>query len=231
MFITDRVPPTLAEVEAQTKDTSPLPYGQERVRRIAFGSAQVTVFPGLDWNTLREQSQLAQCTREVNLELGQVRKLGAFPEEPYQISRCADGKILRDRAELTRHFGAKAGLKGEVQRRPAIVSKKEVLLYLHGFNETFAIFAYTAAELCHVLAREQVCAFFTWPASATGNFLISYTTTESAEYAIEPLKKSIRMLATTPGVGGVQILAHSRGTALTLWAVRELATETIAAGK
>ncbi len=209
-----------------------MPYGQERARGIAYGSAQVRVVPGLDWETLREQSQLAERTREVNLELGPVRELGAFPREPYQISRGADGKILRDRAELARHFEAKAGLQGEVQRRLAQAPKKEVLLYVHGFNETFATAAYTAAELCHFLGREQVCAFFTWPASSTGNFLTSYTTTtESAEYAVEHLKKTIRMLATTPGVEGLQILAHSRGTALTLQAVSELANEAIAAGK
>ena len=33
LFITDRAPPTPAEVEAQTKDMEPLPYGQERARR------------------------------------------------------------------------------------------------------------------------------------------------------------------------------------------------------
>ena len=159
--------------------------------------------PGLDWDTLREQSQLAERTREVNLELGPVRELGAFPREPYQISRGADGKILRDRAELARHFEAKAGLQGEVRRRLAQAPKKEVLLYVHGFNETFASAAYTAAELCHFLGREQVCAFFTWPASSTGNFLTSYTTTtESAEYAVEHLKKTIRMLANDPRGGG-----------------------------
>ncbi len=90
------------------------------------------------------------------------------------------------------------------------------MLYVHGFNETFASAAYTAAELCHFLGREQVCAFFTWPASSTGNFLTSYTTTtESADYAVEHLKKTIRMIAATPGVEGIQLLAHSRGTAVT----------------
>jgi esterase/lipase superfamily enzyme len=209
-----------------------LPYGQERAKRIAFGSAQVRVVPGLDWEALREQSQLAKRTREVNLELGQVRELGAFPQEPYQLRRTEDGKLLRDRAELARHAEAKGRLQGEVQRRLAAASKKEVLLYVHGFNETFESAAFTAAELCHFLGREQVCAFFTWPASSSGNFLTSYTTTtESADYAVEHLKKSLRMLGTTPGVEGVQILAHSRGTALTLKAVRELGLEAIAAGK
>ncbi len=230
LFITDRAPTTKAEAEAN--EQGPLPYGQGRAGHISFGSAQVRVVPGLDRETLREQSQLAKRTREVNLELGPVRELGAFPQEPYQIARGADGKILRDRAELARHVEAKAGLQAEVQRRLAAAPKKEVLLYVHGFNETFATAAYTAAELCHFLGREQVCAFFTWPASSSGNFLTSYTTTtESAEYAVEHLKKSIRMLGTTPGVEGLQILAHSRGTALTLRAVRELVIEALSAGK
>lgn len=232
LFITDRAPLTAVELQAQGENAEPLPYGQERARRIAFGSAQVRVVPGLDWETLREQSQLAERTREVNLELGEVRELGAFPQEPYRLRQTEDGKLLRDRAELVRHAEAKAMLQGEVQRRLAVSPKKEVLLYVHGFNETFATAAFTTAELCHFLGREHLCAFFTWPASSTGNFLISYTaTTESADYAVEHLKKTIRLLATAPGVEGVQILAHSRGTALTLKAVRELGLEAIAAGK
>jgi esterase/lipase superfamily enzyme len=56
------------------------------------------------------------------------------------------------------------------------------MLYVHGFNETFATAAFTAAELCHFLGRAHVCAFFTWPISTRGNPLITYTsTTESAE--------------------------------------------------
>ncbi len=228
LYVTDRA----AQTETEAADTAPSPYGQERAPRIAFGSAQVRVVPELDWETLREQSQLAKRTRDVNLELGEVSELGAFPDEPYQITRGHDGKMLRERAELARHFDAKAKLQGEIQRRLAQSPKREVLVYVHGFNETFATAAYTAAELCHFLGRELVCAFFTWPASSTGNFLISYTTTtESADYAVEHLKKSLRTIATTPGVEGLHILAHSRGTAVTLRAVRELGMEAIAAGK
>jgi len=228
LFITDRAPQT----EAEAQLAGPLPYGQGRARHIAFGSAQVRMVPGLDWETLREQSQLAKRTREVDLELGQVRELGVFPDEPYRLYQGKNGQLLRDRAELARHAEVKGRLQSEVQRRLAAAPSKEVLLYVHGFNETFASAAYTAAELCHFLGREQVCTFFTWPASSTGNFLISYTsTTESADYSVEHLKKSIRMLATTPGVEGLQILAHSRGTALTLKAVRELVLEAIASGR
>jgi esterase/lipase superfamily enzyme len=224
LYITDRAPETSPE--------SKLPYGQQRAKRIVFGSAQVRMVPPLDWATLSEESRLAKRTREIDLELGTVRQLGAFPEEPYTVVRAANGALLRDRAELARYDEAKHELQAEVERRLAVAPKKQVLLYVHGFNETFASAAYTTADLCHFLGREPVCAFFTWPASSSGSFLTSYTTTtESAEYAVEHLKKTIRTLAATPGVEGLQLLAHSRGSAVMLKAVHDLALEAIAAGK
>jgi len=224
LYITDRAPETSAE--------GSLPYGEERAKQIFFGNAEVRFVPALDWKTLRAQSQLRERNREINLALGDVRELRAFPEEPYRLARTRDGLILRDRAELARHAEAKATLSGEVQRRLDAAPKNEILLYVHGFNETFASAAFTAAELCHFLGREPVCAFFTWPASSSGNFLTSYTTTtESADYSVEHLKKTIRMLAATPGVEGLQLLAHSRGTALMLRAINGLVLEAVAAGE
>jgi esterase/lipase superfamily enzyme len=103
---------------------------------------------------------------------------------------------------------------------------------VHGFNETFATAAYTTAELCHFFGRAHVCGVFTWPASSTGNTLISFTsTTESATYSVGQLKQAIRTLARTAGVKGLHLLAHSRGGALLLNAIRELSIEAIAAGE
>jgi esterase/lipase superfamily enzyme len=48
---------------------------------------------------------------------------------------------------------------------------------------------------------------------------------------VEHLKKTIRMIARVPGVEGLQLLAHSRGTAVMLRAVRELGLEAISAGQ
>jgi esterase/lipase superfamily enzyme len=225
LYVTDRGPET-------TADGTTIPYGQVRARQIRFGTARVRLTPAITWDALREQSQLGTRTREIDLELGAVKELGQFPNEPYQLHRLANGLIERDRDELARHDAAKEGLTREIERRLAESSSKDVMLYVHGFNETFASAAYTAAELCHFLGRQDVCAFFTWPASSSGNFLTSYTTTtESADYAVEHLKKTIRMIARTPGVEGLQLLAHSRGTAVMLRAVRELGLEAIAAGQ
>jgi hypothetical protein len=99
LYITDRAP--------ETAPDSTLPYGEERAKRIFFGSVQVRVVPPLDVETLSEQSQLAKRTREVDLELGKVHQLGAFPQEPYTVLKTPNGTLLRDRAELAHYDEAK----------------------------------------------------------------------------------------------------------------------------
>jgi len=223
LYITDR--------GAETDPESMLPYGQGRADRIVFGSARVEIGPNMSWEDLRRESRLAERTEDTRLVLGPVTELGRFPDEPYDVVRKADG-AYRDTVTMREHELAKRQFREELAWRVAASPRKEVILYVHGFNETFATAAFTTADLCHFLGRESVCSFFTWPASSTGNFLISYTsTTESAQYAVDHLKKTIRLLATTPGVERVQLLAHSRGTALLLDAVRSLFNETIAAGQ
>ena len=223
-YITDRGP--------ETNPESTLPYGQARADRIKFGTTQVKIGEGLTWAELERQSRLGERTQKLELSLGRTEELGRFPEEPYAVNRDAQGNVYRDQRVLREHDLAKRQFEEQIAERVAAAPRKEVMLDVHGFNETVETAAFTTADLCHYLGREPVCAFFTWPASSTGNFLISYTTTtESAEYAVNHLKKVIRMLADTPGVGRIQLLAHSRGTALMVDAVRELALETISAGQ
>ena len=227
LFITDRAPETASEQGTEKG----LPYGEQRSYSLAFGSATVRLVPEMTWDELKQQSLSDPRTEQVALELGPVRELGRYPEEPYAVRATANG-VERDPIVLARHDRAEAELQAEVQRRLQHAPSGQVMLFVHGFNETFASGAYTAADLCHFFGRRHVCAFFTWPAEVGGNPLFAYTqTTESAQFSVGHLKKTIRSLARTPGVEGVQLLAHSRGTAVMLNAFRELAIEEIVAGK
>jgi esterase/lipase superfamily enzyme len=223
LYVTDRDPDESPDAE--------LPYGEERSRSLAFGSAQVALLPPMDWDELQRHSLSDPRDEQIAMELGAVKELGRFPREPYPIQTITGG-IMRDPDTLEAHRRMDAALQSEVRRRLENAPTRDVVLYVHGFNETFASGAYTAAELCHFLGRVHVCSFFTWPASSTGGPLTSYiSTTESAQYSVSHLKKTIRTLARTPGVDGLHLLAHSRGTALLLSAIRELSIEAIAAGE
>jgi esterase/lipase superfamily enzyme len=134
LFITNRA--------AQDDPESSLPYGQSRRKGMVFGSAEVRMVPALDWETLQAQSRLAERTREVALELGAVDEMGAFPREPYKIVQTRQDTLGRDPIEMREFIETKAAFQGEIQRRLAIAPKKEVMLYVHGFNETFATSAF-----------------------------------------------------------------------------------------
>lgn len=223
LYITDR--------GSVTDSESTLAYGEARSRAIAFGTAQVKMVPTSSWKELEKQSRLKDRTSKVYLELGEVDEIGRFPTEPYEVEVTPVG-LARSSIALAEHRHAKGSFEALLRDRLAASPRKEVVVFVHGFNETFATAAYTLAELCHFLGREQVCMLFTWPASSSGGLLTSYTkTTESATYAVGHLRKAIRMIGQTPGVERVHLLAHSRGAPLLLSAMRELFIETIAAGQ
>ncbi len=71
LFITDRAPDTGPEAE--------LPYGEERSRSLAFGSARVDLQPEMSWEELKRHSLSDPRDLQIGMELGEVKELGRFP--------------------------------------------------------------------------------------------------------------------------------------------------------
>ena len=157
--------------------------------------------------------------------MGNTTELGRFPDIPYEIERTAAG-LSRTPAVIAAHAAAKSAFQGELERRLGGAPRKEVVVFVHGFANTFEDAVLTTGELCHFLGREFVCMVFTWPAGGTKGVFFGYDVDrESAEFAVEDLKKTIRMVAETSGVQKVHLLAHSRGTDLLATAVSDLSAE------
>jgi len=217
LYVTDRA--------RSTKPDDPLPYSSERSRSMAFGSVTVEFGEQLTWGELVKQSTQRERSAPLDLELGPVEELGRFPHVPYDIKDTATG-ITRDPAVVDAHEKAEAALQAEVARRIAASPRKEVVLFVHGYANTFRDAALTMGELCHYLGREFVCAIFTWPAGGSRGVFFGYNVDrESGEFAVLDLKKAIRIIASTPGVERVHLLAHSRGTDVLATALAQLAIE------
>jgi esterase/lipase superfamily enzyme len=102
-----------------------------------------------------------------------------------------------------------------------IGSNRDVLLYVHGFNTSYDEARFRLAQIATDGRFGGVPVLFTWPSS---NNLLDYgAAKESATASRDALASLLRELGNVPGIGRVQILAHSMGTWLTMEALRERA--------
>jgi esterase/lipase superfamily enzyme len=217
LYLTDRAPPT--------KPDDPKPYTANRARSLAFGSTIVEFGDDVTWETLVKQSTAVDRSPVINTSLGPTKELGRFPPIPYQVAVTPQG-LRRTPAELEAFAKAKKALQDDLARRLAASPRKEVVLFVHGYANSFVDAALTMGELCHFLGREFVCAIFTWPASGTRGVFAGYEVDyESSEFAHEHLRKALRMIADTPGLARLHLIAHSRGTDVLSSALAELGTE------
>lgn len=97
---------------------------------------------------------------------------------------------------------------------------KDVLLYVHGFNETFDSASTSYAKLLAGIGFTGAPILFTWP--SRGALLDYGADRESAMWSRDALEDTLTALAVNPKVGRIHILAHSMGGLLTLEALRSV---------
>lgn len=97
---------------------------------------------------------------------------------------------------------------------------RDLLLYIHGYRESFETAAASTIELSEGIKFPGVTGLFTWPSAAS---TLSYVADrESAMWSRDALEDVLAAIAKTPSGGRIHIVAHSMGTLLTLEALRML---------
>jgi esterase/lipase superfamily enzyme len=97
---------------------------------------------------------------------------------------------------------------------------RDVLIYAHGFNQTFETAALDAVHLSDGIRFRGETMVFAWPSRAK---LFDYAyDRESAMWSRDALQQVLEQLMASPGVGRIHIVAHSVGTMLTMEALRQL---------
>ena len=96
----------------------------------------------------------------------------------------------------------------------------DVLIYVHGFKQTFEKSALDAAHLSDGIRFHGRTMLFSWPSKA-GLFDYAYDR-DSAMWSRDDFERVLHSVVTAPGVGRIHIVAHSMGTMLTLESLRQL---------
>jgi esterase/lipase superfamily enzyme len=222
LYITNRAP--------QSDADGKLGYGSDRSRSMAFGSVVVEIGENVSWPSLVEASTQTERSVSLELEISSTTEEGRFPPIPYAVE-VVEGGIRRTPAMMDAHERARDALQAEVARRVVAAPRRDVALFVHGYANTFQDSVFTMTDLCHFLGREMTCAIFSWPAGGDRGMMAGYNVDrESGEFSVQHLKQAIRLLANTPGVERIHLLAHSRGTDVLTTALREMSLEAYVGG-
>jgi len=220
IYVTDRSP-----IKSARKA-----YGPNRSPSKAFGTATVSFRNrGVDWKTLKDYSQQKKRPNELTYAMRRIEEKGRFPPTPYAFKRTPQG-VQIDKEVSTQKLRETKKLRNIILKKLSQSQSKDVVLFVHGYNNSFDEATFTLAGMWHFLNRQGVPIAYSWP--ATSDKLLGYfTDRESSEFTIFHLKETLRVLFDTPEIENIHLIAHSRGTDVATSALRELLIEYRAAGK
>jgi esterase/lipase superfamily enzyme len=212
IYVTDRAP--------EKDESGNIRYGYRRSNSLAVGTTVIDLGQNASWEDLVKASRMQTRFGKFELRMVSTREFLRLPATPtpYEV---VDGKVVEDAETIKRLDAGISRIKQEVSRRLALTPRKEVFLYIHGYNNTFEDAAFALAELWHFFGREGLPIIYTWPAGHPGIFGYTYDR-ESSEFTVFHLKQTIKWLAEQPEIKKIHLIAHSRGTDVASSAFREL---------
>jgi esterase/lipase superfamily enzyme len=100
-------------------------------------------------------------------------------------------------------------------------NSRDVLVFVHGFNNTYEDAVYRFAQIFHDSKIDAAPILFTWPSGAR---LFDYNyDRESTIYSRDGLETALHLLAKNRNVHEITVLAHSMGTWLAMESLRQMA--------
>jgi esterase/lipase superfamily enzyme len=173
--------------------------------RLRMGVAHVRIGDDtLDWETLH---RLSTSEDEGERPIVQLDWL-----EPMLSLGPADK--VADSADAKAFFAL-------VNKALAASAKRDLLVYVHGSNNTLPRAVAQAAQLRHFTGRRMVVLAFVWPSA--GNILKYFTDVTNAAASVDPFMRLIELLAANTQAAHIDVLAYSAGAQIVSPAMARLA--------
>ena len=221
LYVTDR-----SEVRRSERGPE---YGYGRATSMNFGTATVSLDPSPTWEELVKLCGQGEEYCAFGLDMTKVEEVGKVELTPYSLM-VVDGQLRRTPESQADLELEKSKFIELVKSRLDGAARKDLYLYVHGFNNSFYDAIARSAILWHSIGRQGVFMAYTWPAGYGGPFGYFYDR-ESGEFTIFHLREMIKVLVEVPGLERLHIIAHSRGTDVATTALRELNIGLRAQGK
>jgi esterase/lipase superfamily enzyme len=109
-----------------------------------------------------------------------------------------------------------------VNKALAASASTDLLVYVHGSNNTMPRAAAQAAQLRHFTGRRMVVLAFLWPSA--GSILKYFTDVANAQASVEPFVRLIELLAAHTDAKAIDVLAYSAGAQIVSPGLAQLGT-------
>lgn len=210
-YVTDR--------DAIRRAQQTVDYGYERSQAMTFGEATVQ-FGAQDWSDLVARTHVDRRGRISRLDLTAVQESVQFDAVPLPDERRSGGLRVEPEAAKSYDVGRRA-FQARIRAEIARTGNGRILVYTHGVANDFDKGITTLANLWHFTGRRSIPIAFSWPAGNRGP-LGYFRDRAAGDFSVYHAKEFLTMLAEMPEVEDIDIVAHSRGTAIMTQALREL---------
>ncbi len=182
---------------------------------VATTRSDLGATPGEMFTGERGQS-LAFADIAVSIPPDSARQIGDV-----QFPQSLPADPLRDFVTLKADRLDKGAALAQLNGRLAHTPRRQVLVFVHGFNNRFEDAVYRFAQIVHDSKTDALPVLFTWP--SRGRLLQYGYDHDSASFSRDALEKVLQALVQDPSVGEISVLAHSMGNWVTIEALRQMA--------
>lgn len=174
--------------------------------RLRMGVAHMRIGDDtLDWETLHRLSTSDDPDERPIVHLKGLEQMAAL----------GPGENVAGSADAQAFFAS-------VNKALAASEKKELVVYVHGANNTVARASAQAAQLRHFTGRRVVMLSFLWP--STGSILRYFTDVGHAAASVAPFARMIQALAENTQASSIEVVAFSAGAQIVSPGLVRLAT-------
>jgi esterase/lipase superfamily enzyme len=192
---TSRVDMLVATTRQRSIDDAGEMFNGERAEEVSYAAITVSIPP------------------DDSREIGTINWPASLPGDPH-----------RDFVTVSANYLGKQQLSAAVSAATKPTGRRNVLIFVHGFNNRFDDAVYRFAQVVHDAKAPGIPILFTWPSRGELTLRAYTYDRENANYSRYALEQLIEMLAANVNVKDINIVAHSMGNLVTLEALRGMAS-------
>ena len=191
-------------------------YTNDRSREVRLGLAMVQIGPGMTWEELVRESRAAKRQHNSELAVTAYEEFGSL----WSTLWPPDLRFHRDWDPADADHEPAERFVAAVEAMLADSHRRQITIYVHGFNTQFTENLMLAGEFWHYLARDDVMISFDW--ASRGNLFSYQVDKANAEFAVRQVRRLLEFLPASTSASRINIIGHSAGCPVVVEALHQL---------